>query len=89
MSEQEVIKILNMNPCYREFHKEFQGKFILYYLINGVEIIFYNRVGGDVEALLTMTSDLYNVDVQVQDFIDISKRIIQQKINSKDAYNPL
>lgn len=88
MSEKEVIIKLNTNPYFKEFHKEFQGKFVLYYTVNEVDIVFFNTVGGGVEAYLTMSSDLYRVDEHVKDFINISKKILQQKVSSIDAYIP-
>lgn len=89
MNEIEVLKKLNTNSHFREFHKEFHGKFILNYYLNNVDIYFTNTVGGVVEAWVTMNSTYYMEDRQVQDFINISKKILQQKVNSMDAYNPL
>lgn len=87
MGKEEVLRILNSNEHFREFHKEFNGKFILMYWVDGVSIYFFNTVGGFVDAWVLMSYDFYrNVNNRILDFIDISKRILQQKINSIDAY---
>ena len=44
MNEQQVIEKLNKNPYFLDFHKEFQGRFILYYEVNGVGIYFFNSI---------------------------------------------
>ena len=89
MNEQQVIEKLNKNPYFLDFHKEFQGRFILYYEVNGVGIYFFNSIGGVVEAYLTMLYDFYKVDEQVKDFIVISKKILQQKVNSANDNDTL
>lgn len=89
MKKTEVIKILESNPYFEEFHKEFNGKFVLRYTIHNIDIIFYNTVGCFVEAWLTMSYNSYAYNQDVRDFIDIAKKILQQKINSDDAYNPM
>lgn len=89
MKEEEILRILNSNPHFINFYKEFQGKFILYYNVKGVDIYFYNCVGGIVDAWLNFPYDLYNDNGQIRDFIDVSRKIIQQKVNSIDAYKPL
>lgn len=81
MNEQEILKFLQQNPYYREFHDEFSGHFSLVYEIGGAYVCFFNQVGGIVTSyILNTCSHKIDVDI-VQKFSAMGTKILQKEIN--------
>ncbi len=83
-SNKKVVEILHTNPEFLNFEKEFDGKFICYYPIDGVQVILFNSVGGYAEVFFG--SCLWGADIEsAQEFAKIAQCYLQELIN-KNAY---
>lgn len=81
-TKEKVIERLRENPDFHNFEKEFDGKFICYYPIDGVQVILFNSVGGDAEVFFG--SCLWGADIKsAQEFAKIAQCYLQELINKK------
>ena len=49
-TEKDVIEILKNNPYYDSFTEEFDGKFVLQYVVSNIRILIFNEVGGYING---------------------------------------
>lgn len=85
-TEESVLQTLKTNPLFEDFPKEFEGKFILNYCIGNVFIVFYNCVGGFVEAYFMGALDHADID-SARNFVRIAKPILQNIVNMNSNIN--
>ena len=85
-TKKSVLQTLKTNPLFDEFPKEFEGKFILNYCIGNVFIVFYNGVGGIVEAYFMGVLDQADID-SARNFVRIAKPILQDLVNTNSIVN--
>lgn len=84
-TKEQVIEVLHGNPNFQNFEKEFEGKFICYYPIDGVQVILFNSIGGYAEVFFGAC--LWGADLEsAQEFAEIARNYLQELI-TKNAYN--
>ena len=79
-TEETVVAKLRENPYFVNFEKEFSGKFIASYFIDGVMVLVYNAVDGFAQVYFGWC--YLDADIQsARQFARIAQGYIQKQIN--------
>ena len=82
-NEDLVVAKLKENPNFVNFEKEFSGKFIATYYIDGVMVLVYNSVGGYAEVYFGWC--YVDADLQsAQTFARLAQNYIQKQIDKNN-----
>lgn len=85
-TKENVLQMLKTNSLFEEFSKEFEGRYVLNYCVGNVFIVFYNCVGGFVEAYFLGIMDHADID-SARNFVKIAKPILQEMVNKGNYDN--
>lgn len=81
-TKESVLQMLKTNSLFEEFPKEFEGRYVLNYCVGNVFVVFYNCVGGIVEAYFLGVMDHADID-SARNFVKIAKPILQEMVNKR------
>lgn len=81
-TKESVLQVLETNELFKEFPKEFEGKFYLNYCVGNVFLTFSNSVGCIVEAYIRFVLDHADID-SARNFVAMAKPILQDLVNRK------
>ena len=85
-NEELVKERLNANPDFMNLEREFEGKFVCSFYIDGVQIVLYNSVAGFAEVFFTFWQD--DADIAgAKEFAAIAQKQLQTLINKHAKYS--